>query len=83
MYLDRQPQNMTIDFSMTSLSPTNMWYHYDNSRFEKDIERYVTFPIGTSSFFEEKGKKEQEKLQPRLLMVSVDVETGAIVTFDS
>jgi hypothetical protein len=47
------------------------------------IERYAAFPIATSSFLEERGKKEQDKLQPRLLMVSVDVETGAIVTFDS
>lgn len=65
------------------VAPTNTWYHYDNTPLRKSIERYVTFPIGTSSFYEEKGKKEQEKLQPRLLMVSVDVETGAIVTFDS
>ena len=63
--------------------PTNTWYHYDNTPLRKSIERYVAFPIATSSFFEEKEKKEQEKLQPRLLMVSVDVETGAIVTFDS
>jgi NTE family protein len=65
------------------VAPTNTWYHYDNTPLRKSIEHYVTFPIGTSSFFEEKGKKEQDKLQPRLLMVSVDVETGAIVTFDS
>jgi predicted acylesterase/phospholipase RssA len=56
--------------------PTNVWYHYDNTPFRKSIKQYVEFPIATSFF-------QKEKSQPRLLMVSVDVVTGAIVTFDS
>jgi NTE family protein len=57
--------------------PTNVWYHYDNTPLRESINQYVKFPIATSFFSEEK------KPQPRLLMVSVDVITGAIVTFDS
>lgn len=57
--------------------PTNVWHHYDNTPLKESIKQYVKFPIATSFFPEEK------KPQPRLLMVSVDVVTGAIVTFDS
>ena len=56
--------------------PTNIWYHYDNAPLKESIKQYVKFPIATSFF-------PREKPQPRLLMVSVDVITGAIVTFDS
>jgi NTE family protein len=56
--------------------PTNIWFHYDNAPLKESIKQYVKFPIATSFF-------PKEKPQPRLLMVSVDVETGAIVTFDS
>jgi hypothetical protein len=59
------------------IMPTNVWYHYDNTPLKESIKQYVKFPIATSFFPEEK------KPQPRLLMVSVDVVTGAIVTFDS
>jgi NTE family protein len=56
--------------------PTNVWYHYDNTPLGESIKQYVEFPIATSFF-------PKEKPQPRLLMVSVDVVSGAIVTFDS
>jgi NTE family protein len=56
--------------------PTNIWFHYDNTPLKESIKQYVKFPLATSFF-------PKEKPQPRLLMVSVDVVTGAIVTFDS
>jgi NTE family protein len=58
------------------IMPTNIWFHYDNTPLKESIQQYVKFPIATSFF-------PKEKPQPRLLMVSVDVETGEIVTFDS
>jgi NTE family protein len=61
--------------------PSNKWYQYDNSPLRESIERYASFPIASSSA---DGQSEQEeKRQPRLLMVSVDVESGAVLTFDS
>jgi NTE family protein len=59
--------------------PTNKWHQYDNSSLRESIERYASFPISSTS----DGELEEEKRQPRLLMVSVDVESGAILTFDS
>jgi NTE family protein len=56
--------------------PTNIWFHFDNTPLKGSINQYAKFPIATSFF-------PKEKPQPRLLMVSVDVETGAIFTFDS
>jgi NTE family protein len=59
--------------------PTNKWYQYENRPLRESIERYASFPI--SSTYD--GRSEEEKRQPRLLMVSVDVKSGAILTFDS
>jgi NTE family protein len=59
--------------------PTNKWHQYDNGPLRESIERYASFPISSIS----DGQLEEEKRQPRLLMVSVDVESGAILTFDS
>jgi predicted acylesterase/phospholipase RssA len=49
----------------------NIWYRYDNSRLRRSLNKAIRFPIGTS--FNE----------PRLLVISVDVEKGETVTFDS
>jgi len=51
----------------------NIWYRYDNSRLNETISRSIKFPIATSI----------EKKEPRLLAISVDVEEGETVTFDS
>jgi predicted acylesterase/phospholipase RssA len=60
-------------------APVNTWYRYDNAPLRKSITDYARFPIATSF----SGAQEQEKRQPRLLMVSVDVQSGALFTFDS
>jgi NTE family protein len=46
---------------------------YDKRPLQKSIEKYVKFPIATN----------QEKGEPRLLVVSVDATEGIPVTFDS
>jgi NTE family protein len=51
----------------------NIWYRYDNSRLKETINRCIKFPIATSF----------DKKEPRLLAISVDVEEGETVTFDS
>ena len=51
----------------------NYWYRYDNSRLNETISRSIKFPIATSI----------DKKEPRLLAISVDVEEGETVTFDS
>jgi len=51
----------------------NMWYLYSNQPLRESLESFGKFPIATS--FNEN--------QPRLLLVSVDVQEGAVVTFDS
>jgi NTE family protein len=53
--------------------PNNIWFRYNNQPLRDSIEKYAKFPIATSSDNEE----------PRLLLVSVDVEEGETVTFDS
>ncbi|HYG00402.1 MAG TPA: patatin-like phospholipase family protein [Candidatus Saccharimonadales bacterium] len=60
-----------FDYSISL--PNNQWYLYDNEQLEKTISdsRFAKFPIKTT------------KKQPRLLIVSTDVEDGATVTFDS
>jgi NTE family protein len=51
----------------------NIWYRYDNSRLNETISRSIKFPIASSI----------DKKEPRLLAISVDVEEGETVTFDS
>lgn len=53
--------------------PQNIWPIYSNRPLKDSLERYAKFPIATSS----------DLNQPRLLLVSVDVLDGAVVTFDS
>jgi NTE family protein len=63
------------DFSI----PNNTWYMYDNKPLRESIKRNVHFPIATSYY----DDKKQPIKQPRLLAVSVDVEEGETVVFDS
>lgn len=51
----------------------NAWYVYNNQPLKESLRRFAKFPIATS--FDQK--------QPRLLLVSVDVQEGVAVTFDS
>ncbi len=60
-------------FDNNPFLPNNIWFRYNNQPLRDSIEKYAKFPIATSSDNEE----------PRLLLVSVDVEEGETVTFDS
>jgi NTE family protein len=51
----------------------NAWYLYSNGPLKESLENFTKFPIVTSYNLN----------QPRLLLVSVDVQEGAVVTFDS
>lgn len=57
---------------------TNDWYRYNNNALKESIIRYTDFPIKTS-----RHKKSADADDPRLLIVTVDVEEGEQVTFDS
>jgi NTE family protein len=50
-----------------------MWYVYTNQPLKESLAKFARFPIATS----------YEGKQPRLLLVSVDIQEGAVVTFDS
>ena len=52
---------------------TNIWYVYSNQPLKESMTKFSKFPIATD--FDQK--------QPRFLLVSVDVQEGAAVTFDS
>jgi NTE family protein len=51
----------------------NLWFRYSNYPLKQSVEDYVTFPI----------KTDPDKNEPRLLLVTVDIEEGETVTFDS
>ena len=53
--------------------PANTWYMYDNTPLKESLEKFARFPIATSF----------ENNEPRLLLVAVDVQSGASVLFDS
>lgn len=53
--------------------PNNIWYLYSNQPLKTSLEKFIKFPIKTS----------YKSNQPRLLMVSVDIQEAAVVTFDS
>jgi len=55
------------------LDPSNTWYLYSNDPLKKTLEKFVKFPIATS----------YEKKEPRLLLVTIDVQDGSTVVFDS
>lgn len=53
----------------------NTWFRFDKNPLKRSVEQFAKFPIATN--YEENQK------QPRLLLVSVDVQEGETVTFDS
>ena len=53
--------------------PFNIWYLYSNEPLKRSLEKFAKFPIATSY---------QDK-EPRLLLVSIDVQEGTTVVFDS
>lgn len=55
------------------IPPNNTWYVYSNQPLRESLERFAKFPIATSF----------DRNEPRLLLVSVDVQESAAVTFDS
>jgi NTE family protein len=72
VFLPRLPPKIDYKFFDNFIVP-NIWYQYDNSRLKETINRSIKFPIATSI----------DKKEPRLLAISVDVEEGETVTFDS
>lgn len=55
------------------LDPVNTWFLYSNEPLKKSLDKFAKFPISTS----------YDNNEPRLLLVSVDVQEGATVVFDS
>lgn len=55
--------------------PQNLWPVYNNQPLKDSLEKFARFPIATSY-------KENQK-QPRLLLVSLEVLEGAVISFDS
>jgi NTE family protein len=53
--------------------PVNTWYLFSNEPLKKSLEKFAKFPIATS----------YEENEPRLLLVSIDVQDGTAVVFDS
>jgi NTE family protein len=72
VFSPRLPPKIDYKFFDNFIVP-NTWYRYDNSRLKETINRSIKFPIGTSKLNQE----------PRLLAISVDVEEGETVSFDS
>src|SRR5215471_10433092 len=56
---------------------SNTWFRYDKAPLKRSIEKFARFPIATDH------KDDTDQKQPRLLLVSVDVQEGKTVTFDS
>jgi predicted acylesterase/phospholipase RssA len=66
------PPRIDLKFFDNFIVP-NIWYRYDNTRLKETINRSIKFPIASSL----------DRKEPRLLAISVDVEEGETVTFDS
>src|SRR5919108_6183080 len=61
------------------LNPSAWWFRYSNEPLRSSIAEFIKeFPIATSY-----DKNISKMRQPRLLLVSVDVQEGETVTFDS
>jgi NTE family protein len=67
------PARFDTRFFDNVVLPNNIWYTYSNQPLKASLEKFINFPIKTS----------YKSNQPRLLIVSVDVQEGAVVTFDS
>ena len=72
VFLPNLPPKIDLKFFDNVIIP-NIWYRYDNSRLKGTINKSIKFPIATSL----------DNKEPRLLAISVDVEEGETVTFDS
>jgi len=72
VFLPNLPPKIDLKFFDNVIIP-NIWYRYDNSRLKGTINRSIKFPIATGL----------DNKEPRLLAISVDVEEGETVTFDS
>ena len=70
VFLPRVPPNIDCKFFDNFILP-NIRYPYDNTRLKETINRSIKFPIATSLG------------EPRLIAISVDVQEGETVTFDS
>jgi NTE family protein len=69
------PDNKFFDNFVLPYNPIpNIWIRYSNGRLKETIKQFANFPIATDS---------AQNQQPRLLVVSVDVEEAETVTFDS
>ena len=55
------------------LDPINTQYLYSNEPLKRSLEKFAKFPVATS----------YQNNEPRLLLVSVDVQEGSTVVFDS
>ena len=75
-----KPQRIYDDRFLDNFGfPSNVWYVYDNKPLRDSIKKSVSFPIATRYY----DLNKQQLKQPRLLTVSVDVEEGETVVFDS
>ncbi len=89
-----QSYNKFYDFFPLS----SWWYQFDKEPLKRSIKEFATFPISTDINIDDINKKdnvhknqwsevgkwlEEHRLEPRLLLVSVDIDEGATVTFDS
>src|SRR5215207_908673 len=89
-----QSYNKFYDFFPLS----SWWYQFDKEPLKRSIKEFATFPISMNIKIEDINKRDNEhknrwpevgkwlkenRLEPRLLLVSVDIDEGATVTFDS
>jgi NTE family protein len=77
---------------------SSWWYQFDKEPLKRSIKEFGTFPISMNINLEDSNQREnahknrwpevgkwltEHRLDPRLLLVSVDIDEGATVTFDS
>src|SRR5215216_615251 len=83
LYLDKGPNDDNPNCKDPNCKKpnflNNFWPPHSNKPLQESIEKYAIFPIATTFL----GKNNHKRRQPRLLVFSVDVAEGAIVTFDS
>jgi hypothetical protein len=77
---------------------SSWWYQFDKEPLKRSIKEFATFPISMNINLDDINKRDnahkdiwpevgklftKHRLEPRLLLVSVDIDEGATVTFDS
>jgi predicted acylesterase/phospholipase RssA len=77
---------------------SSWWYQFDKEPLKRSIKKFATFPISMNINLKDINKGDnvhknrwpevgkwlrEHRLNPRLLLVSVDIDEGATVTFDS